>query len=70
MPIYEYRCAKCGKEFERLTFAGDDEGEIECPACGAKKCKRQMSAFSTSGEKGAFSGLSEPSAGCGGSGFS
>ncbi len=70
MPIYEYRCADCGNEFERLFFAGDDEGKMDCPKCGKHKCKRQMSAFSTSGEKGAFSGLAEPAAGCGGSGFS
>jgi putative FmdB family regulatory protein len=70
MPIYEYRCDDCGNEFERLTFAGDDDGEIKCPECGAKKCKRQMSSFASCGEKGAFAGLGQSSSGCGGSGFS
>jgi len=70
MPIYEYQCQACGKDFERLFFAGDDEGQIACPHCGAKKCRRQMSAFSTSGDKSPFAGMADSSAGCGGSGFS
>ena len=35
MPIYEYVCKKCGKEFEVLVFNKDEKPE--CPACGAKK---------------------------------
>jgi len=34
MPIYEYRCDKCGRDFEELTFSHDDAA-AECPACGA-----------------------------------
>ncbi|MBW2673716.1 MAG: zinc ribbon domain-containing protein, partial [Deltaproteobacteria bacterium] len=34
MPIYEYRCTLCGKEFEMIRFAQDDDKEITCPACG------------------------------------
>ena len=31
MPIYEYTCTKCGKDFEELVF-GDDLPA--CPHCG------------------------------------
>lgn len=46
MPIYEYQCNKCGKTFEiyqRIT-ANED---IKCPACGAEKPTRKISAFSS-----------------------
>ncbi len=42
MPIFEYTCEKCGKEFEMLVFR---EEEAECPVCGAKKPKKKMSSF-------------------------
>ncbi|WP_432738005.1 FmdB family zinc ribbon protein [Maridesulfovibrio sp. FT414] len=32
MPIFEYKCADCGAEFEELVFKRD-----ECPPC--PKCK-------------------------------
>lgn len=33
MPIYEYRCDKCGKEFEEWQKFSDPVVE-ECPDCG------------------------------------
>ncbi len=70
MPIYEYRCDACGEEFERLVFSGDEESEIDCPKCGAQKCRRQMSAFATSGEKSPFASAASSAGGCGSGGFS
>ncbi len=40
MPIYEYYCDKCHKEFEELVF-GDDMPA--CPHCGAAECQKLMS---------------------------
>jgi putative regulatory protein, FmdB family len=40
MPIYEYACPDCKKEFEELVF-GDDTPE--CPACGKKNATRLLS---------------------------
>ena len=40
MPIYEYSCNKCGREFEELVFGEDKPA---CPACGAKETERLMS---------------------------
>jgi putative FmdB family regulatory protein len=43
MPIYEYRCQSCGHELEALQKI--DEGTLrKCPACGALKLKRLVSA--------------------------
>ena len=48
MPIYEYKCEKCGHGFEKLVFAGDRE-KITCPKCGTLKTKKMMSAASFMG---------------------
>ncbi len=46
MPIYEYKCNKCGKNFELLVFPSDDESQFECPSCGKKDICRLVSSFS------------------------
>ena len=33
MPLYEYRCADCGHQFEALVPAGRADAE-HCPSCG------------------------------------
>ena len=35
MPIYEFRCAECGHEFEKLQKMSDPDPEI-CPECGKR----------------------------------
>jgi len=42
MPTYEYKCRKCGKEFEAFQKITSKPG-AKCPKCGAK-ATRQMSA--------------------------
>jgi len=46
MPIYEYRCKKCSKEFELVQKITDDPMS-ECPDCGGK-VERLVSATSFS----------------------
>ena len=46
MPIYEYRCAKCGHGFEHLARTLSAPAPA-CPKCGAKKPVKQLSVFST-----------------------
>lgn len=46
MPIYEYRCTKCRKEFE-LFQKITDEPASECPDCGGR-IERLVSATSFS----------------------
>ncbi len=45
MPIYEYQCQNCDKNFERLVFGGD-ENSISCPQCDETNVKKKMSATS------------------------
>ncbi len=45
MPMYEYVCAKCGKDFEvRLSMAESETSKPACPACGSRSAERQISA--------------------------
>lgn len=52
MPIYEFRCAGCGRRFEKLCPMGESGENLKCPDCGAPSPKRVMSAFSASGADG------------------
>ncbi|WP_456339132.1 FmdB family zinc ribbon protein [Fervidibacter sacchari] len=48
MPIYEFRCDRCGYEFEELVSWRDvEEGRVRCPNCGSKEVRRKLSLFST-----------------------
>lgn len=40
MPIYEYKCDTCNKNFELLVFGSDQPA---CPTCGTTEIKRLMS---------------------------
>ena len=42
MPLYEYRCVKCGHRFEKIESLSASESK-KCPKCGAK-AERQLSA--------------------------
>jgi len=58
MPIYEYQCRKCRKEFECIVFGGDST--VTCPHCNAKKVERLLSAcsFKSSGRYSSSAGAS------------
>lgn len=47
MPIYEFRCEKCGAEFERLCRP-ETEDPVTCPACESEDCRKLISRFATS----------------------
>ena len=36
VPIHEYRCRKCGQEFEVLLWGYNDDGPTKCDHCGGK----------------------------------
>lgn len=48
MPIYEYKCNHCEKDFEKLVFSGEDK-DISCPQCKNKNVTKKMSASSFMG---------------------
>lgn len=77
MPIYEYKCNACQREFEYQQRMSDPE-KTECEACGASALERLISrtAFQLKGGgwyKDLYSSTkpeSKPSAGSGGGGSS
>jgi putative FmdB family regulatory protein len=46
MPIYEYACNKCGREFETLVRSGAD---ADCPSCHSTDLAKKLSVFATAG---------------------
>ena len=49
MPIYEYKCKKCGEITEILVRRESDEKSVSCKKCGSKKLEKIFSLFSSGG---------------------
>jgi putative FmdB family regulatory protein len=58
MPMYEYKCKKCGMEYEELVSL-DSKELPPCPVCNSTRVEKKMSVFGSAG-----------SSSCGTSGFS
>lgn len=50
MPIYEYKCRKCGTKFEFLQKMGATNEGVTCPKCGGSEPIKQFSMFTSLGE--------------------
>jgi len=44
MPIYRYKCKRCGAEFRELVPRGD-RAMVKCVACGSSEVTRMLSRF-------------------------
>ncbi len=56
MPLYEYRCRACGKEFELLRRVGQGSEGVSCPRCGQAEVEKEYSTFAGSVVGGGSSG--------------
>ncbi|PKN17278.1 MAG: FmdB family transcriptional regulator [Deltaproteobacteria bacterium HGW-Deltaproteobacteria-6] len=43
MPIYEYQCDKCKKQFEVVTLSLSEKPKAVCPKCKSKKTSKIIS---------------------------
>lgn len=43
MPIFEFRCTKCGKIFEKLFISPKEEFNVACPECKSEELERVIS---------------------------
>ncbi len=60
MPIFEYICKNCGKDFEAIIYGAQ---EPACPKCASTRLEQQLSRFAVVGEKA--NGLSSTPGPCG-----
>ena len=49
MPIYEYACKKCGKDFELLRRVEQMNARAKCAHCGSRATRRTLSTFAVVG---------------------
>lgn len=68
MPIYEYKCQKCGAKFETRRSINENDKDVKCPKCGTESPRRVFSAFATAG--GADSESTAATSSCSPTGFS
>ncbi len=47
MPLYEYRCGRCSKQFEATQSVHARVEDTECPFCHAREASRLLSSFSS-----------------------
>ena len=45
MPIYEYRCNQCRKEFSQLFLNPKEIGEVKCKFCNSSNLTKLLSSF-------------------------
>lgn len=45
MPIYEYRCDRCKKEFSQLFLKPRDADQVHCKFCRSQDVTRLLSSF-------------------------
>lgn len=43
MPLYEFHCLKCEKDFEKLVPSSSRE--VHCPDCGTPEIEKKFSTF-------------------------
>lgn len=66
MPLYEYRCADCGSQFEKMVPLAKAGRIPECPKCNSAKTRKKPSTFASLGSQSSLS--TTGAANCGGSG--
>ena len=64
MPIYEYRCTACQREFEAIVHGSQ---RAACPDCGGRKLDKRLSVFAVgpSSAPAAPRGAAGPCGSCG-----
>jgi putative FmdB family regulatory protein len=63
MPIFEFHCKECRKEFKTLRKA-DQLHEVACPSCGTQKVARLLSVPARSAASADVEACSMPMGGC------
>jgi putative FmdB family regulatory protein len=67
MPLYEYFCAECGEDFEKMVRFSEAGNQPECPSCHGSNTHKKISLFASTGNAGSSS-FSPAGSSCGSSG--
>jgi len=51
MPVYEFRCRKCGTRYEVTCHWEDRDKSAVCPKCGGKKADPVVTSFACDAPK-------------------
>lgn len=65
MPIYEFYCQDCQKEFEEFFHSSSQKKDIICAKCGSSKVRKKVSLFGVAGKGSDSAGEFGPSSGGG-----
>jgi putative FmdB family regulatory protein len=66
MPIYEYRCRGCDKDFEK--YVPGPSAKVACPACASGDVTRKLSVFGVGVNAAAVASSMSGGGGCCGGG--
>ena len=66
MPIYEYRCRGCSKDFEK--YVAGASAAVACPSCASADITRKLSVFGLKSDGGFASSMPAGGGGCCGGG--
>ncbi len=61
MPLYDFICRSCGREFETLVMGSSRPA---CPECGSEDLQKQMSVFARKSKGGSGAGSGSNCSGC------
>ncbi len=66
MPVYDYKCRKCGAEFEKFLRSLSSAAAVKCEKCGSSQVTKLVSCCAiSSGGKTESAGASRSSHSCG-----
>ncbi len=65
MPVYDYKCRKCGKVFEKFLRSVSAAATVKCEKCGSSQVVKLVTCCAvSSGGKGEGSGSAKSSSSC------
>jgi len=65
MPIREFHCERCDRDFEELVRTSGEKAGVACPSCGNRQVERKISVFAAQTGAGVSRVSSLPAGGCG-----
>lgn len=65
MPIYEYRCQRCGAQFEALVMNRGAASEVACKSCQSQEVEKLFSAFAVKAQDAAPAPMAGGCGSCG-----